>query len=96
MSDHSRCIHDVNRYGLRHSLNDGIKCTTHVTIVAKLVSLPGYGKNHASALSGSGARILVTECDLSAPSRRSFRVCTTIRPPESFLLAWSQRVCRNC
>ena len=41
-------------------------------------------------------RILVTECDLSAPSRRSLRVCTTIRPPESFLLAWSQRVCRKC
>ena len=67
-----------------------------VTIVAKLVSLPGYGKNRASALSGSGASILVTECDLSAPSRRSLRVCTTIRPPESFLLAWSQRVVRKC
>ena len=89
------CIHDVHRYGLRHSLNDGIKCTTNATIVAKLVSLPGYGKNHASALSGSGARILVTEGNLSAPSRRSLRVCTTIRHPESFLLVWSQRVCWN-
>ena len=76
------------------TLNDGISCTTNVTVVT--VSVPGYGKNHASALSGSGARILVTEGDLSSPSRRSLRVCTTIRPPESFLLAWSQRVCRKC
>ena len=84
MSDHSHCIHDVHRYGLRHSLNDGISCTTNVTIVTKPVSVPGYGKNHASALSGSGARILVTECDPSAPSRRSLRVCTTIRPTWRF------------
>ena len=96
MSDHSHCIHNVHQYGLRHSLNDGISCATNVTIVAKPVSLPGYGKNHASALSGSGARILVTEGILSAPSKRSLRVCTTIRPPESFLLAWSQRVFRKC
>ena len=38
MSDHSHCIHNVHRYGLRHSLNDGISCTTNVTIVAKPVS----------------------------------------------------------
>ena len=79
MSDHSHCIHDVQRYLLRRSLNDGISRTSNVSIVAKPVSVPGYGKNHASALSGSGAHILVTECDLSAPSRRSLRVCTTIR-----------------
>ena len=65
MSDHSYCLHDVHRYGLRHSLNDGISYFTNVMIVAKPVSLLGYGKNHTSALSGSGARILVTRRNLS-------------------------------
>ena len=67
MSDHSHCIHDVHQYGLRHSLNDGISCTTHVTIVAKPVSHTG------------------TPVDVSEE----------IRSPERFLLACSQRVCRE-
>ena len=60
MSDHSHCVHDIHRYGLRHSLNNGISRTTNVSNVAKPVSVPEYGKNCASALSGSGARVLVT------------------------------------
>ena len=60
MSDHSRCIHDIHRYGFRYSLNDAISRTTKVSIVAKPVSMPEYGKNCASALSGSGSRVLVT------------------------------------
>ena len=66
MSDHSHCIHDTHRYGLRHSLNDGISRTTDVSIVAKHGCVPGYGKNCASALSGSGARVLVTGFHSSA------------------------------
>ena len=60
MSDHSHCIHDIHRNGLLHSLNDGISRTTNVSIVAKPVSVPEYGKNCASALSGSGTRVIVT------------------------------------
>ena len=60
MSDHSHCIHNIHQHGLRHSLNDGISRTTNVSIVAKLMSVPEYGKNCAFALSGSGARLLVT------------------------------------
>ena len=59
MSDHSHRIHDTHRYGSRHSLNDGISRTTDVSIVAMHGCVPVYGKNCASALSGSGARVLV-------------------------------------
>ena len=58
MSDHTHRIHDSHRYGLRHSLNNGISRTTDVSIVARHECVSGYGKSCVSALSGSGARVL--------------------------------------
>ena len=50
-------------YSCRHSLNDGITRATDVMIVGKRASVCGYGKDCASALRGSGARMLFAECD---------------------------------
>merc|ERR1712209_154102 len=55
-----------NVYGCRHSLNDGIMRATDVLIGGKRALVCGYGdvgKGCAFALRGSGARVLVTECD---------------------------------
>merc|ERR1712119_210085 len=55
-----------NVYGCRHSLPDGIMRATDVMIGGKRALVCGYGdvgKGCASALRGSGARVLVTECD---------------------------------
>merc|ERR1712162_66136 len=55
-----------NVYGCRHSLPDGIMRATDVMIGGKRTLVCGYGdvgKGCAAALRGSGARVLVTECD---------------------------------
>merc|ERR1712118_97048 len=55
-----------NVYGCRHSLPDGIMRATDVMIGGKRVLICGYGdvgKGCAFALRGSGARVLITECD---------------------------------
>merc|ERR1712078_121392 len=55
-----------NVYGCRHSLNDGIMRATDVMIGGKVAMVCGYGdvgKGCAFALRGSGARVLITECD---------------------------------
>merc|ERR1711981_177040 len=55
-----------NVYGCRHSLPDGIMRATDVMIGGKRCLVCGYGdvgKGCAFALRGSGARVLVTECD---------------------------------
>merc|ERR1711862_381399 len=55
-----------NVYGCRHSLNDGIMRATDVMIGGKIAMVCGYGdvgKGCAFALRGSGARVLITECD---------------------------------
>ena len=55
-----------NRYGIRHSLIDGINRATDVLIGGKLAVVCGYGdvgKGCASALSGQGARVVITEID---------------------------------
>jgi adenosylhomocysteinase len=55
-----------NRYGIRHSLIDGINRATDVLIGGKLAVVCGYGdvgKGCAAALSGQGARVVVTEVD---------------------------------
>jgi adenosylhomocysteinase len=55
-----------NRYGIRHSLIDGINRATDVLIGGKTAVVCGYGdvgKGCASALSGQGARVIVTEVD---------------------------------
>jgi len=55
-----------NVYGCRHSLPDGIMRATDVMIGGKRALICGYGdvgKGCAFALRGSGARVMVTECD---------------------------------
>ncbi len=55
-----------NRYGIRHSLIDGINRATDVLIGGKTAVVCGYGdvgKGCASALSGQGARVIITEID---------------------------------
>merc|ERR1712179_406717 len=55
-----------NVYGCRHSLTDGIMRATDVMIGGKRALVCGYGdvgKGCAFALRGSGARVIVTECD---------------------------------
>merc|ERR1711907_857911 len=55
-----------NVYGCRHSLTDGIMRATDVMIGGKRALVAGYGdvgKGCAFALRGSGARVLISECD---------------------------------
>jgi len=55
-----------NRYGIRHSLPDGINRATDVLIGGKVAVVIGYGdvgKGAAEALRGQGARVVVTEID---------------------------------
>jgi adenosylhomocysteinase len=55
-----------NRYGIRHSLVDGINRGTDVLIGGKVAVICGYGdvgKGAAESLSGQGARVIITEID---------------------------------
>src|SRR5665648_652786 len=55
-----------NRYGIRHSLPDGINRATDVLIGGKVAFIAGYGdvgKGAAEALRGQGARVVVSEVD---------------------------------
>ncbi len=55
-----------NRYGIRHSLPDGLNRATDILIGGKVAVVCGYGdvgKGAAEALRGQGARVLVTEID---------------------------------
>jgi adenosylhomocysteinase len=55
-----------NRYGIRHSLIDGINRGTDVLIGGKVAVVVGYGdvgKGAAESLKGQGARVIVTEID---------------------------------
>ena len=55
-----------NKYGIRHSLVDGLNRATDVMLAGKLVVVCGYGdvgKGAAEALRGQGARVVVTEID---------------------------------
>ena len=55
-----------NKYGVRHSLVDGINRATDVLIGGKVAVVCGYGdvgKGCAESLRGQGARVLVTEVD---------------------------------
>ncbi|MBK5248527.1 MAG: adenosylhomocysteinase [Actinomycetales bacterium] len=55
-----------NRYGIRHSLPDGLNRATDVLIGGKVALVVGYGdvgKGAAEALRGQGARVIVTEID---------------------------------
>jgi adenosylhomocysteinase len=55
-----------NRYGIRHSLVDGINRGTDVLIGGKVAVVCGYGdvgKGAAESLRGQGARVIITEID---------------------------------
>jgi len=55
-----------NKYGVRHSLPDGINRATDVLIGGKVALVCGYGdvgKGSVEALRGQGARVIVTEVD---------------------------------
>jgi adenosylhomocysteinase len=55
-----------NKYGIRHSLPDGLNRATDVLIGGKVVFVAGYGdvgKGAAEALKGQGARVIVSEVD---------------------------------
>ena len=55
-----------NKYGIRHSLPDGLNRATDVLIGGKTVFVAGYGdvgKGAAEALAGQGARVIVSEVD---------------------------------
>ncbi|MFC0435750.1 adenosylhomocysteinase [Kutzneria buriramensis] len=55
-----------NKYGIRHSLADGLNRATDVMLGGKLAVVCGYGdvgKGAADALRGQGARVVVTEVD---------------------------------
>jgi adenosylhomocysteinase len=55
-----------NKYGIRHSLPDGINRATDVLIGGKVAFVAGYGdvgKGAAEALRGQGARVIVSEVD---------------------------------
>jgi len=55
-----------NKYGIRHSLLDGINRATDVMLGGKLAVVCGYGdvgKGAVAALAGQGARVVVTEID---------------------------------
>ena len=55
-----------NKYGIRHSLPDGLNRATDVLIGGKIAFVVGYGdvgKGAAEALRGQGARVIVGEID---------------------------------
>ncbi len=55
-----------NLYGCRHSLTDGILRASDVMLAGKVAVICGYGdvgKGCAQALSGQGARVVITEID---------------------------------
>ncbi|MFD3687240.1 adenosylhomocysteinase [Nocardiopsis sp. NPDC058631] len=55
-----------NKYGIRHSLPDGIMRATDVLIGGKVAVVCGYGdvgKGAAEALRGQGGRVIITEID---------------------------------
>ena len=55
-----------NKYGIRHSLVDGLNRATDVMLGGKLAIVCGYGdvgKGAAETLRGQGARVVVTEVD---------------------------------
>ncbi|MBC7402832.1 MAG: adenosylhomocysteinase [Microbacteriaceae bacterium] len=55
-----------NKYGVRHSLPDGLNRATDVLIGGKVAFVAGYGdvgKGAADALKGQGARVIVSEVD---------------------------------
>ena len=65
-----------NRYGTGQSVWDGIMRTTNLLISGKTVVVGGYGwcgRGVAMRAAGLGARVIVTEVDLSGRWRRRWK-----------------------
>ncbi|NBS85397.1 MAG: adenosylhomocysteinase [Micrococcales bacterium] len=55
-----------NKYGIRHSLPDGLNRATDILIGGKTAFIAGYGdvgKGAAEAMRGQGARVIISEVD---------------------------------
>ncbi len=71
-----------NRYGIRHSLVDGLNRATDVMLAGKLAVVCGYGdvgKGAVDALRGQGARVVVTEIDPICALQAAMNGLTVVR-----------------
>jgi adenosylhomocysteinase len=71
-----------NKYGIRHSLVDGINRATDVMLAGKLVVVCGYGdvgKGAVQSLRGQGARVVVTEIDPICALQAAMEGLTVVR-----------------
>jgi adenosylhomocysteinase len=71
-----------NKYGIRHSLVDGINRATDVMLAGKLVVVCGYGdvgKGAVASLRGQGARVVVTEIDPICALQAAMEGLTVVR-----------------
>ncbi|WP_027343325.1 adenosylhomocysteinase [Hamadaea tsunoensis] len=74
-----------NKYGIRHSLVDGINRATDVMLAGKLAVVCGYGdvgKGAVEALRGQGARVVVTEVDPICALQAAMSGLTVVRLEE--------------
>jgi adenosylhomocysteinase len=71
-----------NKYGIRHSLVDGINRGTDVMLAGKLAVICGYGdvgKGAVDSLRGQGARVVVTEIDPICALQAAMEGLTVVR-----------------
>ena len=71
-----------NKYGIRHSLVDGLNRATDVMLGGKLAVVCGFGdvgKGAAEALRGQGARVVVTEIDPICALQATMEGYTVVR-----------------
>ncbi len=71
-----------NKYGIRHSLIDGLNRATDVMLAGKLAVVCGYGdvgKGAVEALRGQGARVVVTEVDPICALQAAMAGLTVVR-----------------
>ncbi len=71
-----------NKYGIRHSLLDGLNRATDVMLAGKLAVVCGYGdvgKGAVEALRGQGARVVVTEVDPICALQAAMAGLTVVR-----------------
>ncbi|WP_020519268.1 adenosylhomocysteinase [Catelliglobosispora koreensis] len=74
-----------NKYGIRHSLADGLNRATDVMLAGKLAVVCGYGdvgKGAVESLRGQGARVVVTEIDPICALQAAMEGLTVVRLDE--------------
>ncbi|GAA2008044.1 adenosylhomocysteinase [Brevibacterium samyangense] len=75
-----------NRYGIRHSLPDGLNRATDVLIGGKVAVVVGYGdvgKGAAESLRGQGARVQIVEIDPICALQAAMDGYEVVRLPEA-------------